>query len=263
MVATMNLLFWIVLATAFGGVLSAALAGTFLLLPESRRAQLMPHLISFATGAMLAAALLGLLPEAIASVGPARVPAIGAALLAGIALFFVLEKLVLWRHCHTEDCESHVPHDGDRDQAAGWLILFGDGMHNVLDGVLIAAAFLTDVRLGLVTAIAITAHEVPQELGSLAVLLHAGMPARRAMLLNVLSSLTSVIGGVVGYFALEHALEAQPYAIAVAAASLIYVAVADLIPGLHRRVDPRGSFMQVLLIALGVGVIAAVERWLA
>jgi zinc and cadmium transporter len=119
----MPVLIWILLATLFGGLLSAALAGLFLLFPESRRAHLLPHLISFATGAMLAAALLGLLPEAVAEVGPNRVQGIGVALLGGIALFFVLEKFVLWRHCHTEDCESHqVPESNHRDRAAGWIV---------------------------------------------------------------------------------------------------------------------------------------------
>src|SRR5579863_179160 len=134
-------LVWILLATFFGGVLSAALASLFLLLPEARRNWLLPHLISFATGAMLAAALIGLLPEAVASVGPQRIQAIGAAVLAGIGLFFVLEKLVLWRHCHHADCEEHSPHEQHRDRAAGWIVLFGDGVHNAFDGVLIAAAF--------------------------------------------------------------------------------------------------------------------------
>jgi zinc and cadmium transporter len=258
----MSTLGWIILATALGGLLSAALASTFLLFPEARRARLLPHLISYATGAMLAAALLGLLPEAVQKVSPARVPSIGAALLAGIALFFVMEKFVLWRHCHTDDCEEHVPHANARDRAAGWVVLFGDGVHNAFDGVLIAAAFLTDVRLGVLTTIAIIAHEVPQELGDLAVLLHAGMSPRRALLFNIATSLTSVVGGLVGYFALNHALQALPYAIAVAAASLIYVAVADLIPGLHRRVDPQGSVMQVVLIAAGVGTIVAMESFL-
>jgi zinc and cadmium transporter len=255
----MSILAWILLATALGGLLSAALASLFLLLPEIRRARLMPHLISFATGAMLAVALLGLLPEAISNVGPERVPAIGAALLAGIALFFVLEKLVLWRHCHTDDCEGHVPTHADRAHAAGWLVLIGDAVHNTFDGVLIAAAFLTDVKLGIVTAIAITAHEVPQELGDLAVLLHAGMKPSRALFFNSVSSLSSVVGGLAGYFALSQSFEALPYAISIAAASLIYVAVADLIPGLHRRVDPKGSLMQVVLIGLGVAVIAILE----
>jgi zinc and cadmium transporter len=247
-------LVWILLATFFGGVLSAALASLFLLLSEARRNWLLPHLISFATGAMLAAALIGLLPEAIASVGPARIQAIGAAVLAGIALFFVLEKLVLWRHCHTDDCETHSPHESDRDRAAGWIVLFGDGVHN---------AFLTDIKLGVVTTIAITAHEIPQELGDLAVLLHARMTPVRALWFNAASSLTSIIGGLAGYFALRRTLDVLPYAISVAAASLIYVAVADLIPGLHRRVELSAGAAQVGLIACGVGVIACAELWLA
>jgi zinc and cadmium transporter len=281
-------LLWIILATTLAGLLSAALASLFLLLPEKRRSNLLPHLISFATGAMLAAALLGLLPEAIASVGPSHVQGIGAAVLGGIALFFVLEKLVLWRHCHVEDCESHgtpatLEHghahghahgqnqlrahshggptvsDAARDKAAGYIVVFGDGVHNAFDGVLIAAAFLTDTRLGLVTTLAIAAHEVPQELGDLAVLLHSGMSPLRAMFFNIASSMTSVIGGVLGYLALERTLDVLPYAISVAAASLIYVAVADLIPGLHRRVDPFGSVMQVVLIGAGVALIGVME----
>ncbi len=284
----MKTLLWIILATTLAGLLSAALASLFLLLPEKRRSNLLPHLISFATGAMLAAALLGLLPEAIASVGPSHVQGIGAAVLGGIALFFVLEKLVLWRHCHVEDCESHgtpatLEHghahghahgqnqlrahshggptvsDAARDKAAGYIVVFGDGVHNAFDGVLIAAAFLTDTRLGLVTTLAIAAHEVPQELGDLAVLLHSGMSPLRAMFFNIASSMTSVIGGVLGYLALERTLDVLPYAISVAAASLIYVAVADLIPGLHRRVDPFGSVMQVVLIGAGVALIGVME----
>jgi zinc and cadmium transporter len=253
---------YILLATFLGGALSAALASLFLLLPEARRAWLLPHLISFATGAMLAAALIGLLPEAIESVGPQRIEAIGAAVLAGIALFFVLEKLVLWRHCHQEECEGHLPHEAQRDRAAGWIVLFGDGVHNAFDGVLIAAAFLTDVKLGVVTALAITAHEIPQELGDLAVLLHARMSPARALWFNAASSLTSILGGLLGYFALRGTLDVLPYAISVAAASLIYVAVADLIPSLHRRVDPRAGLAQLLLIGCGVAVIAAAQRWL-
>jgi zinc and cadmium transporter len=135
-------------------------------------------------------------------------------------------------------------------------------MHNAFDGVLIAAAFLTDVKLGVVTTLAITAHEIPQELGDLAVLLHARMSATRALWFNAASSLTSILGGLLGYFALRRTLEVLPYAIAVAAASLIYVAVADLIPSLHRRVDARAGVAQVLLIGCGVAVIAAAENWL-
>jgi zinc and cadmium transporter len=255
----MSALAWIVTATLLGGVLSAALASAFLLLPTARRHAMLPQLISFATGAMLAAALLDLLPDALAAAGAGHVQRVGACVLAGIGLFFVLEKLVLWRHSHSEDLDEI---DQLRRKAAGWIVLFGDGMHNAFDGVLIAAAFLTDVRLGLVTTLAITAHEIPQELGDLAVLLHAGMSPVRAMVFNLASSLTSIIGGLVGYFALRHTLGVLPYAVAVAAASLIYVAVADLIPGLHRRVDLRGGIWQVLLIGAGVAVIVAAQRFL-
>ena len=249
-------LLWILAATFLGGALSAALASAFLLLRDAERAWLLPHLISFATGAMLAAALVGLLPEAMASVGIQHIQGIGAAVLAGIGLFFILEKLVLWRHCHTDDCETHAPHETQRDRAAAWIVLFGTGVHNAFDGVLIAAAFLTDLKLGVMTTIAITAHEVPQELGDLAVLLHAGMSARRALWFNLASSLTSILGGLAGYLALRGSLVILPYAISVAAASLIYVAVADLIPGLHRRTELRATVSQTVLIALGIGSIA-------
>jgi zinc and cadmium transporter len=246
---------WIIVATTLGGALSAIVAGVFLLVPEARRALALPHLISFATGALLGAALLKLLPHAIAGAGLSKVPAVGLALVVGIFAFFILEKLVLWRHCHIEDCDSHAPHRDPRDHASAMLILAGDAIHNALDGVLIAAAFLTDVRLGVVATVAAIAHEIPQEVGDFAILLQSGMSRARAFALNLLTSLTSVIGGIVAYFALGQALHLLPYALAIAAASFLYVAVADLIPGLHRRVEPIASLQQVALIAVGIGVI--------
>jgi zinc and cadmium transporter len=171
----MALLGWIVLFTLLGGALSALAASLFLVAPESVRSRVLPHLVSFATGALLGAALLGLLPHAIEQVGISGTHHIGLTLLAGLLVFFVLEKMVLWRHCHQEVCEGHVPHvhatDAHRDAASASLILIGDGFHNVLDGVLIAAAFMTDVHLGVVTALAVIAHEIPQEVGDLAILL--------------------------------------------------------------------------------------------
>lgn len=255
----MSTLAWIVTFTALGGLLSAAAAGIFLLLPERPRAQVLPHLVSFATGALLGAALLALLPHAIEGVGDHDVHGIGIALVAGIGVFFVLEKLVLWRHCHADECETHTPSQHHRDRASAFLVLAGDGIHNAIDGMLIAAAFLTDVNLGIVTAIAVMAHEIPQEVGDFAILLNAGMSRGRALLLNLATSLTSVLGGLIAYFALREAMEVLPYALAVAAASFLYVAVADLIPGLHRRVDLPGSVAQVLLIAAGIAVIAFAE----
>lgn len=245
----------ILVFTAACGALSALIAGSFLLLPERRRNAIVPHLVSFATGALLGAALLALLPHAIAAAGPDGTHGIGIALAAGIIAFFVLEKFVLWRHCHADPCEAHAPQERHRARASATLILWGDAFHNTLDGVLIAAAFLTDPHLGIVTAIAVFTHEIPQEIGDLAILLHGGMTRCRALVLNIAVSLASVAGAALAYFLLATALEALPYALAVAAASFLYVAVADLIPGLHRRVDAGTSVQQVLLIAIGILVI--------
>ncbi len=281
----MTTLLWIILATTVSGVLSVLAAGIFLALPARAREKVIPHLVSFATGALLGAALLALIPHAVQGAGMENVHAIGIALIAGIALFFILEKFLLWRHCHDDHCVEHTvetdaahdhhghghahahdqaheqAHEQARKKASGSLVLIGDALHNVLDGVLIAAAFLTDVHLGIVTALAIMAHEIPQEVGNFAVLLHSGVSRRRALVLNLLTSLTAVIGGAIGFFALEQSLRALPFALAVAAASLLYVAVADLIPGLHRRVDAQSSVSQVVLIGLGVLLITFAERY--
>jgi zinc and cadmium transporter len=270
--------------TAVGGIASAAFAGLFLLLPEQTGLRLLPHFVSFATGALIGAALLGLLPEAMESVGPGGAHAIGVALVAGLGVFFIIEKLVLWRHAHSHENGGHVHgghehddsrnghehshndhghnghgHDHGRDGAAGVLVLIGDSIHNALDGILIAAAFLTNIPLGLVTTLAVAAHEIPHRVGDFALLLHAGISRKRAMFLNMATGLASVLGGIVAYFGLSKAREALPYALALAAAGFLYIAVAGLIPGLHRRADPRTSLAQVLLMGLGVGVIAWAE----
>lgn len=258
----MSLLLWILAFTILGGALSALSASLFLLTPERTRTRVLPHLVSFATGALLGAALLGLLPHAIEGAGVAGVHSIGLTILLGILAFFLLEKFVLWRHCHVDVCEAHdEAHghapvtDAHRDAASARLVLLGDGFHNALDGVLIAAAFMTNVNLGIVTALAVIVHEIPQEVGDLAILLQGGMSRGKALLLNLLTSLTSVIGGVAAYFALGAAIKFLPYALALAASSFLYIAVADLIPGLHRRVDPGSGAKQVALIVLGIALI--------
>lgn len=246
---------------------------------------MLPHFVSFATGALIGAALLGLLPEAVEGVGQGGAHAIGGAMVAGLGVFFIIEKLVLWRHAHSQERNGH-DHGGDHaaahDQssahghgghqhghshghdhgpngATGVLVLIGDSIHNALDGILIAAAFLTNVPLGLVTTVAVAAHEIPHRVGDFALLLHAGLSRRRAMFLNMATGLASVIGGIVAYFGLSKAQQALPYALALAASGFLYIAVAGLIPGLHRRADPRTSLVQVLLMALGVGLIAWAE----
>lgn len=275
----MNTLAWIIGFTLLGGVTGVLLASVFLLVPENSRRHALPFMVAFATGALLAAALLGLLPEAIEKAGPGNYGKVGLSLLGGIALFFVLEKLVLWRHCHEDDCETHAPepvpqpahshghvhghvHDlhDPHHRAPGVMIIFGDTLHNALDGVLIAAAFLIDVNLGIMTGLAVLAHEVPSEVGNFAIMLHSGMSRARAFGWNLFSALGAVLGGVLGYLALSRVQPLLPYALGVSAASLLYVAVADLIPGLHRRVGTRDSILQVILIAAGVALVALVEH---
>lgn len=251
----MNTLGLIVVLTGLSGLLSALAASFFLALGSARRAAMLPHLVSFATGALLGAAFLGLVPHALEATGPDGSHSVGLALLLGILTFFLLEKFVLWRHCHDDPCEMHSPSHAARDAASARMILAGDSFHNVLDGVLVAAALMADPKLGIVTALAVCAHEIPQEVGDLAILLHGGYSRGRALALNLLTSLTSIVGGVVAYFALGEALHLLPYALAFAAASFIYVAVADLIPGLHRRVDFRAGLDQFVFIAAGVALV--------
>ncbi len=252
----MTLLQWILLFSFLGGALSVMAAGLFLLLPEQVRGRLLPHAVSFAIGALLGAALLGLLPHALEAVQGDDFHAVTGAVLLGLFGFFVLEKLVLWRHCHHEHCEIHQPDTHSHvHPAAGTLILIGDSLHNFIDGILIAAAFLTDIHLGIVTALAVAAHEIPQEVGDFAVLLHSGFSTSRAFLFNLLSSLATVVGGVLAYYSLNELQPLLPYVLAVAASSFIYVAVADLIPGLHKRAEFSATLKQMLLIGAGVGLI--------
>ncbi|HQU14865.1 MAG: ZIP zinc transporter [Chromatiales bacterium 21-64-14] len=255
----MSMLIWILLFSLLGGVLSVTAAASFLALSDRNQGWLLPHLVSFATGALLGAAFLAILPHALdsPSAGPTRVLA---ATLLGLLAFFVLEKLVLWRHCHAEQCEAHAPHDGPGHSAAGVLILLGDGIHNFLDGILIAAAFMSDFQLGVVTALAVTAHEIPQELGDFAILLHSGFGPRKALIFNLLSSVTTVAGALLAYYSLQDLESWKPYVLAVAASSFIYIAVADLIPGLHRRVEARATAQQLVLIGAGIGLIYLAHR---
>lgn len=258
-------LVWIVTACLAGGLLSVGLAAAFAL---TVRATWVPMLVSYAIGALLGAAFLEVIPHAFERVDPHTA---ALTILAGIFAFFILEKLVIWRHCHTDDCEAHATPAADQPHAAhshrhgaqtniesrsGTLILVGDTVHNFIDGVLIAAAFLESTQLGVITAIAIVAHEIPQEVGDFLILLHSGYSKSKALLLNLVSSFAALVGGVLGYFVLQAVSGAVPVLLGIVAASMIYVAVADLIPGLHKRTDLRASVAQTLLIALGVGSIA-------
>ncbi len=255
----MTPLAWIVVMSISGGLLSVLVAAA---LSWAARPTWVPTLISYAIGALLGAAFLEVLPHAIeAAESPERA---AMNILAGILIFFVLEKLVLWRHCHDEGCHGHGhDHHGHGQAAAqehdhgrsGLLILIGDTFHNFVDGVLIAAAFVESTPLGIVTAMAIIAHEIPQEAGDFLILLHSGYSRGKALAFNLLSSLATLVGGILAYFALSHMQTLVPVFLALAAASMIYVAVADLIPGLHKRTELRATAQQVLLIAAGIASI--------
>ena len=241
---------WISATTVAGGVISIAIAGLFAF---SAPASWVPALVSLAIGTLLGAAFLEILPHAIESTD--NFQALCGTVLAGILGFFILEKLVLWRHHHIEDFEARDhPHVGDHGRS-GVMITIGDSFHNFVDGILIAAAFLQSTELGVVTAVAIIAHEIPQEIGDFLVLLHSGYSRFAALALNLLSSLAMVVGALLAYFALRAAEDWISTVLALAAASMIYVAVADLIPGLHRRPELHATAQQVVLIGVGVALI--------
>jgi len=244
---------WIAFASIAGGVISVALAGV---IAFSARASWVPALVSFAIGALLGAVFLEILPHAFHNAGE-NIQGLTATVLGGILGFFLLEKLVLWRHCHVEDCEAHDHHKEEpiAHGRSGMLIVIGDGFHNFVDGILISAAFLESTQLGIVTAAAVVAHEIPQEIGDFVILLHSGYSKTRAIVLNLLSSLAMLVGAVIGYFALQQMQGWVNSMLAIAAASMIYVAVADLIPGLHKRTDIKATIEQVLLIGSGVFLI--------
>jgi zinc and cadmium transporter len=253
----MTTLLWILLSCVAGGALSLGIAAVVAFRVQARW---ISTLVSYAVGALLGAVFLDILPHLFE--GNKHPDATAGLLLAGILVFFLLEKMLLWRHHHhhggaDESEHGHGEHDHGR---SGWMIIFGDSFHNFTDGVIIAGAFLADTRLGIVTSLAIIAHEIPQEIGDFLILLNSGFSKRKALLLNVFSSLATIVGALLGYAMLANARDWVPALLALSAASMIYVAVADLIPGLHKRSALRETAMQVLFILLGVGTIAAVHE---
>lgn len=246
----------IVIACLAGGVLAIlAAAGTLAL-----HARWISKLVSFAVGALLGAVFLEVLPHALEEGSTERVMA---TVLAGLLLFFLLEKLVLWRHSHLEaesldHASGNHAHGGDGGRS-GLMIVIGNSVHNFCDGIVIAAAFLTDFTLGTATALAIVAHAIPQQVGDFAVLMHSGYARRRAFAYNLATGAATLLGGLAGYAALASMQHVLPTVLALASASLLYVAVADLIPSLHRHPAPAATAQQLLLIGIGVGLIAAVH----
>lgn len=236
---------FVIVASLLGGLISVLVAGSVLAVRPALLDRALPRLVSFSTGTLLGAALLGMIPHAAHAVPASTLARV---VLAGLIAFFVLEKLLVWRHCHEHDCDVHA--------AAGPLLLFGDAFHNFVDGVVIAGAFLASTPLGVATAISTIAHEVPQELGEFVVYLRAGYGRGRALLLNALTSLASVAGAVLGYAFLTQLRAASPYLLGFAAAGFLYVALADLVPAQRGRASLAATALDLLLVAAGIGVVA-------
>ena len=256
----------IIAATFLGGVVSCAVAA-FALYAKLTSVE---RWVAFAVGAMLAVVFLDILPHALAD-GVDSASLMGW-VLAGVLFFFFLEKLVIWRHSHgdlqpavegqTNHVHQHGHHHGNDGGRSGLMVLVGDSLHNATDGVVIAAAFLADFNLGMVTSLAIIAHEVPQEVSDFFVLLHSGYSRKKAFIYNMISSLAMVVGGVVAYFSLASAQAYVTPVLAFAAASMLYVAVADLIPTLHRKFSIKDTLQQMLMIGLGVATVVLVNSLL-
>lgn len=251
------LLLWVLLATVTGGLIAVLVASW---LAYKVFAHYLHHMVSLSVGVLLSVALLHLLPEAFES-GVADAHVLFGLMLASLIGFFVLEKIALLRHSHHHEGDGHHHHHGhDRHEAGrgGVLILVGSSLHNLCDGVLVAAAFLTDPLLGVLTAASIIVHEVPHKLGDFVVLLNAGLARRRAFALILFTSLCSALGGIIGYFVLQQAQDWVPYVLVVAASSFLYISVADLMPQMHERVSLADAVPQLLLVGVGVALIYSV-----
>ena len=242
------LLTYIIIFSLLGSLGSVLFSGLFLIFPNKIQNKLLPALVSYATGALLGAAFLRLIPHAIEESTGFDV---SASVLGGILLFFLLEKLVLWRHCHETDCDVH--------NASGPLILIGDSFHNFVDGVVIAAAFYIDIWFGIATSISIISHEIPQEVGDFAILLSNNYSKKKAFSLNILSGLSAVVGGLLAYFFMQEIHSAVPFIMAVSASSFIYIAVGDLMQGMAQNYTLRDTTLQLILMFTGIGTILLLD----
>jgi zinc and cadmium transporter len=246
----MKTFFLIMVFTTLGSVVSVSLAAVFLIVPSKIRQRIIPILVSYAAGTLLGAAFIGMLPKAL-TLGAASPARIMQSLLIGIVLFFVLEKFVLWRHCHKPDCQVH--------NAAGPIILFGDALHNFTDGIVIASTFIVSIPAGIVASIAVIAHEVPQEIGDFALLIDYGYTRQKAYIYNLISSATALLGAVVGYFALKSFQSFVPYVLTFSAASFVYIALADILPGLNKKSDLVSNTLQLTLMLAGIATIILIK----
>jgi len=242
------MLFWIIFFSVLGSVGAILTASLFILIGEKIQKKLVTSLLSFATGTLLTAALIGLIPEAIELAGSHLISIV---ILGGILFFFFLEKFLIWRNCQVNDCEIHA-------HAPGPLVLIGDAFHNFTDGIVIAAAFLANFGVGLAAGITILMHEIPQETGDFAILLHNGMSKKKALLYNLLSSSTTIPSAIISYFVLDIFQTTVPLFLAISAASFLYIALSDLTPQLHQKTEAKEILKQLILVVLGILIMVLV-----
>ena len=238
------LLVWIIIFSSLGSIGAVITATVFLLMREPVQKLLIPCLISFASGTLLTAALLGLIPHALEHLDPRTTLS---TVLVGIFLFFLLEKTVIWRHCHDMECEAH--------RTVGPMIIIGDAFHNAVDGLVIAGSFLISIPIGIAATISVIAHEIPQEVGDFALLLHSGYSKRKALILNLLSSITTIPVAILAYFALDTMRTVIPYVMAISASSFLYIALTDIYPELHSKVGLKDELREMIMMLLGAGII--------
>lgn len=243
-------LFYIILALFIGSIGSVGIASLLLLLPDYRLSKLSELLVSLAGGTLLGAAFLGMLPKAVSMLDSTMVFKL---VLMGILLFFIIEKFILWRACHNKDCIRH-------QNASGQLILIGDAFHNFIDGVIIVSAFYISVEFGIAVSISVFAHEIPQEIADFGVLIKNGFTRKRAIIFNMLSGATALLGGLLTFFVLDVARNLIPYILALSASSFIYIALADLVPQMHKTIGIKKSLIQLFLILTGAAIIYLIKN---
>jgi len=236
---------YILIALFLGSIGSVALAGLMLILNNQKLEMVSTYLMYLAGGTLLGAAFLGMIPKAISM---SETATILQTVLFGILFFFILEKIILWRSCRNKNCERHM-------HAAAPIILIGDAFHNAIDGVVIAASFLTSTELGIFVTLSVVLHEIPQELGDFGILIRSGFSRSKAFWYNALSGATAIVAGVAAYYTLDSIKSMIPYTLAFSASSFLYIAMADLIPEMHRKTSFKASISQVLLIILGILII--------
>jgi zinc and cadmium transporter len=236
---------WIILFSILGSIVAVATAGGFVFLGKRYQEALIPILISFATGVLLTVAFLGLIPEAVEEVGEPHI--IMPYILGGIIFFFIMEKIVIWRNCRDKTCDVH-------SHASGPIILMGDALHNLTDGIVIAAAFLSEFYIGIVAGLTIIFHELAHETGDFGILLHSGYTKKKAFIYNIISSSTTIPASIISYFILGPIEGAVPFFLAISAASFIYIALSDLTPDLHQHTDFKYIIRQLAIMLLGIVV---------